>query len=98
MSKISKDQVKKVAKLARIKLTDEEVEMFTGQLGDIFEYIDTLDEVDTEGVEPTSQVTGLSDVMRDDEIDQSLCSGDELLECTPLEVEDRQIKVKKVFE
>lgn len=97
MTKISKDEVKKVAQLARIKLTDEEVEKYTGQFGSIFEYMDILNEVDTEGIEPTSQVTGLKDVMREDEVDRDFCNGDELLECSPLGVEDRQIKVRKIL-
>lgn len=91
MAKITKEQ------LARIKLTPEEAEKFESQLGSVLEYMEILNEVDTEGVEPTSQVTGLQDVMREDEVDRDFCNGDELLECSPLEVENRQIKVKKVL-
>jgi len=97
MPKITKEQVAKIAKLARLKLTDKELEMFTGQLGDILEYMEVLDEVDTEGVEPTSQVTGLTNVMREDEVESDFCTKDELLDCSPLPVERGQIKVKKVL-
>ena len=97
MAKIKKDEVKKIAELARIKLTAEEIEKYTSQFESIFGYMEILNEVDTEGVESTSQVTGLQDVMRDDTVDRDFCSGDELLECSPLEVEDRQIKVRKVL-
>ncbi|OGJ48568.1 hypothetical protein A2344_04685 [Candidatus Peregrinibacteria bacterium RIFOXYB12_FULL_41_12] len=96
MAKITKQQVSKVAHLARIKLTDEELEKFTSQIEGVLEYMDVLNEVDTAGVAPTSQVTGLSNVMREDEI-VDFVAKDELLKCTPLEVERRQVKVKKVL-
>ncbi|OGJ52449.1 hypothetical protein A2448_03530 [Candidatus Peregrinibacteria bacterium RIFOXYC2_FULL_41_22] len=96
MAKITKQQVSKVAHLARIKLTDEELEKFTSQIEGVLEYMDVLNEVDTAGVAPTSQVTGLSNVMREDAI-VDFDNKDELLKCTPLEVERRQVKVKKVL-
>jgi len=97
MPKITKEQIEKIAKLSRLKLTSEELEKFTGQLGSVLEYIDILNEVDTEGVEPTSQVTGLTNVMREDEVENDFCSKDELLAVTPLPIERGQIKVKKVL-
>lgn len=97
MSKITKEQVEKVAKLAKLNLTPEELDKFAGQLAPIFEHVDILSEVDTSGIEPTSQVTGLTNVMRDDEVETDFCSKDELLAVTPLPVERGQIKVKKVL-
>ncbi|HAU40375.1 MAG: glutamyl-tRNA(Gln) amidotransferase subunit C, aspartyl-tRNA(Asn)/glutamyl-tRNA (Gln) amidotransferase subunit C [Candidatus Peregrinibacteria bacterium GW2011_GWF2_43_17] len=96
MSKISKQQVEKVAKLARVKLSEEEVEKFSNQLDKVFGYMDILNEVDTENVEPTAQVTGLKNVMREDEI-ENFDNKEDLLKKTPLEVEDGQIKVMKVL-
>lgn len=93
---ISKDQVQHIAQLARLKLTDSEVDKFSIQLSAIFEYVDLLNEVDTEGVEPTSQVTGLENVTREDEITQ-FCDPEALLSCSPLPIEKNQIKVKSVF-
>lgn len=93
---ISKDQVQHIARLARLKLTDVEVDKFSTQLSAIFEYVDLLNEVDTEGVAPTSQVTGLENVMREDEV-TTLCEPRELLACSPLPIEKDQIKVKSVF-
>lgn len=65
---LSKEEVQKVAKLARIELTDEEVTKFQTQLSAILEYIEQLQKVDTQGVEATAQVTGLENVWRKDEI------------------------------
>ena len=64
---ISKEQVKHVANLARLTLKDEEVEMFTKQLGDIINYAELLNELDTSDVKPTTHVLDLKNVMRKDE-------------------------------
>jgi len=61
-----------VAKLANLSLSDEEKKKFEKQLEETIEYIESLNEVNTEGVEPTSQVTGLENVTREDEIRPSL--------------------------
>lgn len=63
---ISPDDVKKLADLARLNLTDEEVERYTTDLGAVIGYVEQLQEVDVTGVEPTSQVTGLQNVLRED--------------------------------
>lgn len=96
MSEISKQQVEKVAKLARVKLSEEEALKFAVQLDKVFDYMDILNEVDTKDVEPTAQVTGLKNVMREDEV-RNFDNKGELLGKTPLEVEDGQIKVMKVL-
>jgi len=69
---ISKEQVQHIANLANLSLTQEEIEKFQKQLGDVLEYIEILNELDTEKVEPTFQVTGLKNVFRDDEIENCL--------------------------
>lgn len=61
-----------VAKLANLPLTEEEKKNFSTQLEETVEYIKGLSEVNTEGVEPTSQVTGLENVTREDVIKPSL--------------------------
>ncbi|WP_226035425.1 Asp-tRNA(Asn)/Glu-tRNA(Gln) amidotransferase subunit GatC [Aquibacillus saliphilus] len=66
MSEISKEQVKHVAHLARLAITEEEVEKMTKQLGDIIEYAELLNDLDTENVEPTTHVLNLKNVMRKD--------------------------------
>lgn len=64
---LTKDQVKKVAKLANLPLTSEEEEKYSEQLSKILDYIEQLNQVDTKNVEPTFNVTGLDSVMREDE-------------------------------
>ena len=56
MSTLSKQDVQRIADLARLELTSEELELFTRQLGDILTYVEQIRELDTTGVEPTSQV------------------------------------------
>ena len=60
-------QVQHIAALARIALTDAETEAFTRQLSDILDQFQTLQNLDTAGVEPTAHVAGLDTVLRDDE-------------------------------
>lgn len=67
MSEISKDQVKHVAHLARLAISEEEAEKMTKQLDDIIQYAEHLNELDTENVEPTTHVQDLKNVMRKDE-------------------------------
>ncbi|OGJ41854.1 asparaginyl/glutamyl-tRNA amidotransferase subunit C, partial [Candidatus Peregrinibacteria bacterium RIFCSPLOWO2_01_FULL_39_12] len=65
---LTEDQVRHIAKLARIRLTDEEVKKFSKQLSGVLDYMDVLNEVDTKKVAETSQVTGLKNVMEEDAI------------------------------
>jgi aspartyl-tRNA(Asn)/glutamyl-tRNA(Gln) amidotransferase subunit C len=55
-----------VAKLARLRLSDEEVERMAGELSKILEHVETMNELDLEGVEPTSHVVDLVNVLRED--------------------------------
>ncbi|MER2140930.1 MAG: Asp-tRNA(Asn)/Glu-tRNA(Gln) amidotransferase subunit GatC, partial [Priestia megaterium] len=66
MSRISVDQVKHVANLARLAVTDDEAELFTKQLDAIITYAEQLDELDTTNVKPTSHVLDMKNVMRED--------------------------------
>lgn len=63
---LTNDEVRKVAKLARLALSDEEVDKLTGELSAILDYIETLKEINTENVEPTSHVLDIVNVFRDD--------------------------------
>ncbi len=63
---LTKEEVLHIAKLARLELTPEEVDKFRTQLSEILEYIGQLQKIDTAGIEPTSQITGLQNVTRDD--------------------------------
>ncbi|MEK7518093.1 MAG: Asp-tRNA(Asn)/Glu-tRNA(Gln) amidotransferase subunit GatC [Patescibacteria group bacterium] len=61
-----------VAKLANLTLSKEEQEKFESQLSSVLDYVNKLKEIDTKNVEPTSQVTGLENVTREDEVKPSL--------------------------
>ena len=63
---IDRDQVLHVAKLARLKVTDDEVDRMAEELSKILEHVDTMNELDLEGVEPTSHVVDLTNVLRED--------------------------------
>ncbi|EKD92760.1 MAG: hypothetical protein ACD_28C00337G0007 [uncultured bacterium] len=94
---LSHDEVRHVAKLARLSLTDREVDLFSVQLSNILSYVDVLKEVDTDQVLPTAQVTGLALRARADEV-QPYCSDPKaLLACSPLPIQSDQIRVKSVF-
>lgn len=66
------EQVRHVAELARLGMSDEEMERLTGELTKILDYIDQLEALDTSTVEPTAQVGGLTDVLREDAVRDSL--------------------------
>jgi aspartyl-tRNA(Asn)/glutamyl-tRNA(Gln) amidotransferase subunit C len=70
--KITTQEVEHVAKLARLELSDREKEKLTDQLSNILTYVEKLNELDTKGVEPTSHVLDISNVMRNDEPGESL--------------------------
>ncbi len=97
MSKLSRDDVLKLAALSRLKLTEDEIERFRGELSEILEYVKALENVDTAGLKPTYQLTGLKNVMRKDEIVEYEASPKDLLENAPA-VKEGQFKVKRVLE
>ncbi len=67
MSKLTPDQVKHVAKLANLPVTDKEIEKYSDQFSKILDYIEQLNQVDTSGVEPTFNVSGQVNVYHQDE-------------------------------
>ena len=80
--KITAKEVSYVADLARLELSPEEVELFTGDMNRILDYMDQLNELDTAGVGPTSHVLSLKNVFREDVVVDSL-SVDEVLANAP---------------
>jgi aspartyl-tRNA(Asn)/glutamyl-tRNA(Gln) amidotransferase subunit C len=93
---ISKEEVQKVALLARLKLTEQEADQFTSQLNDILRFAEKLNELDTDQVEPTSHVLPMANVMRDDEVKPSI-SREKALSNAP-EEQDGMFRVPAVFE
>jgi aspartyl-tRNA(Asn)/glutamyl-tRNA(Gln) amidotransferase subunit C len=69
---IDREQVLHVARLARLRLSEEEVETMVGELSGILEHVDRIGKLDLEGVEPTSHVVALENVLRADESRPSL--------------------------
>ncbi len=96
MTTISTDDVKYVAALAKIAITDDEAATFTKELDAILGYVQQLDAVDTTGLAPTYQVTGLTSVTRPDEIINYGTSREGLLKNAPRS-RDGYIEVPKVL-
>ena len=65
---LSREQVEKVSLLARLRLSEAELETLTAQLGQVVDYMDLLGELDTENVEPMAHAVEISNVFRDDEL------------------------------
>ena len=92
---LSKEEVEKVAKLARIELRPEEIEKFQKDLSEILDYVEELKVVDTEGLEIVSSVTGLENVER---LDQPvLIEYQEEIMANAPERKDRYYKVKSIL-
>ena len=93
---LDREQVEHIASLARIGLTNEEIEMFRQQLSDILEQFQVLTELDTAGIEPTGHAVDLRGVLREDEAEGSLAPEDALSNAPRREGEF--IRVKAVLE
>ena len=93
---LTPQEVLHIARLARIALSEADVERFTAQLSGILDHFETLSRVDTEGVEPTAHPFPLANVMRDDLVAPSL-SQDEALANAP-RAEDGYFRVRAVLE
>lgn len=93
--RLTRDQVKHVAELAKLKLTEAEIDLFQEQLSAILAYADRLDELDTASIPPTAGVLPLRSVMRADEVRPSF-PREAMLDNAP-DVEDGHIKVKVVL-
>ena len=92
MINLSNDDVRHIAKLARLNISDDELGKFSKELSSILAYVEILQEVDTTNVQPTAQVTGLSNSFREDVIEHNITSSEELLQCSPLPIVESQIQ------
>lgn len=96
--KLSKDDIKHIAQLARLELTAEEEKRYEKELSNVLNYIDQLQEVDTTNTEPTAQVTGLENILREDEKnDWNKKEREQTLKQAP-NLKNNQYKVKRVLE
>jgi aspartyl-tRNA(Asn)/glutamyl-tRNA(Gln) amidotransferase subunit C len=75
---LTKDDVKKVAKLANLPLTVEEEEKYTNQLSKILEYVEQLEKVDTSNIDPTFNISGQSNIAQEDKVGTCLPQQDAL--------------------
>lgn len=96
MTQISRDDVLHLAQLSSLQLSGDEIDSLQQDIGNILEYVKQLSELDTSGVEPTYQVTGLTNVWRDDVVDQSGVTREQLLDLAP-EQQNNSVKVPKVL-
>jgi aspartyl-tRNA(Asn)/glutamyl-tRNA(Gln) amidotransferase subunit C len=93
--KITADDVRHVATLARLDVTDEEVELFAGQLAAVLEHAEDVEALDTAGVPPTAHPLPLVNVLREDVPRDSL-DRDEVLSQAPA-AEDRRFRVPRIL-
>ena len=93
---VTVDEVRGVAELARLRFSPEEEERLTGELNRILQYMDKLNELDTEGVEPTSHVLPLANAFRRDEVDR-FPSVAEILAAAPQQ-QERYFKVPRIID
>jgi len=91
---ITKEDIIYVANLARLEVDEKDIETFAGQLGEVLEYVNTLNRVDTEGVPPTSHAISLTNAFRED-VPSGHLDRDEALSNAP-EKEDGSFLVPKV--
>ncbi len=92
---VTKKDVEKIAELARLKFTDEDLENFTPQMNEILSYMDKLNELDTENVKPLSHPVEQTNVFREDELKPSI-STEDALKNAPAK-DDHHFKVPKVI-
>lgn len=100
MSKITREMVEHIAKLARLDLTDNELDKFAGDLSAITEAISILEEVPTDDVKPTLIVNNCEEQGRVDEVGEKITSAEKLLNDVQErggEVIDNQVVVPSVF-
>jgi len=94
---LNKEEVKKIAQLARIEISEEEAEKYSHELSDILGFVEKLNEADTEGIEPIAHITGAKNVIREDKVvEYSDKTKENIINNFP-EKKDRFDKVKAVF-
>jgi len=92
---VDKNEILKIANLAKLKFNDEEIEKFTSQFNEILNYMDKLNEINTENVQPLSHPLDINNVMREDELFNSIETKDALLNAP--DKDEQYFKVPKVI-
>ncbi len=96
MADLTRDDILKLARLARIHLSEAEITEFADEFNDILKYVEQLNQVDTTGLSPTSQVTGLTNVLRPDVVRDYGYTAADLLRNVPRKRGD-QIQVNRMI-
>lgn len=95
MPSINSEEIRRLAELANIGLSDDQVNAYAKEIDQIIGFVEKLGNVDTDSVEPTDQVTGLVDVWRDDEVKPGL--DHDALKLNAPQWEDGHFKVRRVL-
>lgn len=96
MADLTREDVLKLARLTKLELTEDEITKFQKELGEILGYVDSLSEVDVTDLQPTTQVTGLTNVTRADEVRAYQTDQQALLKNVPAR-QGNNIKVRRVL-
>lgn len=95
-TKLTLTQVNRLAFLAKLELTENEAVRYQKELSDVLDYFKMLEKIDTTGLKPTSQVTGLQNVMRADRVESQITTPEDLIALSP-DSHDGYIKVKRMI-
>lgn len=95
-TKLTMTQVKRLAFLAKLELTEKETERYQKELSEVLDYFAVLEKIDTDGLKPTSQVTGLQNVLRADVVEPQVATPEDLIALSP-DSKDGYIKVKRMI-
>ena len=96
MAKLTRDDVFKLARLARLEITEDEIDGYVDELSEILQYVEHLDDVDVKGLKPTNQVSGLTNVSRPDKVVDYGYRPEDLLKNVP-HVKDDHIQTKRML-
>lgn len=94
---ISREEVEHIAELSRIELTETEVEKFAKEISDVLVYVKQLQEVDTSQVDPIAQVTGMTNVFREDVLEDSGEEAKAIISQNYPDSQDGYIRVKQIL-
>lgn len=94
MAKLTEEEVRHIAGLIKVEIEESEIPWYQDQLGKVIDYLEVFDDLDLTDVKPTSQVTGLVNVFRNDEVGESLSKENVFLNRTD---HDGYFEVEKVI-
>ena len=93
--KLDQEQIKHIATLARLGLSNDDIEMFSIQLSEVLDNFDILKQIDTTNVQPVAQIISVRNVFRDDKVEESSSQSD-ILDNAPMK-EDNCFKVQSIL-